>query len=95
MKGTMKLITLGHREDFGHDWYVQLLHHRRWALLQVSVSYNEFTSWPYIQVRSGGGSLFDVQMWVWKLGLSVDFCGRLWSYDLLDRALDDVGLDDE
>ena len=88
----MRLITFGHREDFGHDWFVQLLHTKRWALLQVSVSYNDFTSWPYIQLRSGGGSLLDALMWVWKLGLCVDICGRFWDYERLDRALED---DDE
>ena len=85
----MRLITYGHREDFGHEWYLQLLRHKRWALLQVSVTYNEFTAWPYIQIRSGGGSLLDTLIWAWKVGLNVDICARSWSYDLLDRALED------
>jgi hypothetical protein len=30
----MKLIKLNHREDFGHEWYVQLLFTKRWALFK-------------------------------------------------------------
>jgi hypothetical protein len=49
----MKLIKLSHREDFGHEWYVQLLFTKRWALFQGSVSWNDFPAWPYIQIKSG------------------------------------------
>jgi hypothetical protein len=30
----VKLITLKHHEDYGHNWYVQILHTRRYALCQ-------------------------------------------------------------
>jgi len=88
---TLTLITLGHREDYGRDWWVRILHTQRWALVQFSVSWNDYPSWPYLQLKSGGGSLLDTLVWVWKLGLCVEICGRLWSYDLLDKAL----LDDD
>jgi len=46
----MKLFKFSHREDFGHEWYVQILHNKRWALFQGSVSWNDYPSWPYIHL---------------------------------------------
>ena len=77
----MKLINLKHREDFGHDWYVQVLTIKNWSLLQVSVSWNEWPSWPYIQIKSGSGSTFSLLFWVYKFGLDVDILSRTWRWD--------------
>ena len=77
----MKLINLKHREDFGHDWYVQVLTIKNWSLLQVSVSWNEWPSWPYIQVKSGSGSTFSLLFWAYKFGLDVDILSRTWRWD--------------
>lgn len=41
----MRLISFKHREDYGHEWYVQVLHTKRWALLQASVSWNDYAGW--------------------------------------------------
>ena len=38
----MGLINFKHREDFGHEWYVQLLNVKGWSLLQASVSWNDY-----------------------------------------------------
>ena len=56
----MNIIKLSHREDFGHNWYVQVLFTKRWALFQASVSWNDYPSWPYIQVKSGTGSVLSI-----------------------------------
>jgi hypothetical protein len=77
----MKLINLKHREDFGHDWYVQVLTIKNWSLLQVSVSWNEWPSWPYIQIKSGTGSTFSLLFWAYKFGLDVDILSRTWRWD--------------
>jgi hypothetical protein len=77
----MKLINLKHREDFGHDWYVQVLTIKNWSLLQVSVSWNDHPSWPYIQVKSGNGSTFSLLFWAYKFGLDVDILSRTWRWD--------------
>ena len=77
----MKLINLNHREDFGHEWYVQVLTIKNWSLLQVSVSWNEWPSWPYIQIKSGTGSTFSLLFWVYKFGLDVDILSRTWRWD--------------
>jgi hypothetical protein len=79
----MSIIRLSHREDFGHDWYAQILNLRGRSLLQVSVSWNDYPSWPYVQVKSGGGSLFDVLFWVYKFGLAIDILSYTWKFDYL------------
>ena len=58
------LIKYNHRYDYGHDWYVQILNIKRWSLLQVSVSWNDYASWPYLQIRSGSGDLISIVFWL-------------------------------
>ena len=76
----MKLINFKHREDFGHDWYVQVLTIKNWSLLQVSVSWNDYPGWPYIQIKSGSGSTFSLLFWAYKFGLDVDILSRTWKW---------------
>ena len=76
----MKLINFKHREDFGHDWCVQILNIKNWSLLQLSVSWNDWPSWPYIQVKSGSGSTFSLLFWAYKFGLDVDILSRTWKW---------------
>jgi len=80
----MKLISFKHREDYGHEWYVQVLHNKRWALLQASVSWNEFAGWPYIQIKSGTGTLLSIMCWVYKLGFDVDVFSNTWNFEYLE-----------
>ena len=81
----MKLFNFKHREDFGHDWYVQVLTIKNWSLLQVSVSWNDWPSWPYIQVKSGSGSTFSLLFWAYKFGLDVDVLSRTWRWDYEEK----------
>jgi len=81
----MKLINLKHREDFGHDYYVQILNVKKWSLLQVSVSWNDSPSWPYLQVTSGSSGLLGVLFWAHKFGLDVDILSRTWRWDYLKK----------
>ena len=81
----MKLFNFKHREDFGHDWYVQVLTIKNWSLLQISVSWNDWPSWPYIQVKSGSGSTFSLLFWAYKFGLDVDILSRTWRWDYRDE----------
>ena len=77
----MKLINFKHREDFGHDWYVQVLTIKNSSLLQVSVSWNDYPGWPYIQIKSGTGSTLSILFWAYKFGLDVDILSRTWRWD--------------
>ena len=86
----MKLISFKCREDYGTELYVQVLHTRRWALLQVSVSWNNYASWPYIQVRTGMGSLLSLLVCVYKFGFDVGFMERTWNFEYL-KDLDEEG----
>ena len=81
----MNLIKVKHRYDFGHDWYVQILNIKRVSLLQVSISWNDYTSWPYLQIKSGTGDLLDVLFWVYKFGIDLTLIGRTWDWDYLDK----------
>jgi len=81
----MKLLNLKHREDFGHDYNVQILTVKNWSLLQVSVSWNDqpydSPSWPYLQVTTGSSGLLGVLFWVHKFGLDIDILSRTWRWD--------------
>ena len=74
----MKLISFKHREDFGTELYTQILHNKRWALLQASVSWNDFPTFPFLQVKSGMGTLLSIVVSVYKLGFDVDVFSRNW-----------------
>ena len=95
----MRLINLKHRYDFGHDWYVQILNTGRHfprpfkniSLLQISISWNDFPSYPYLQIKSGTGDVLDVLFWVHKFGLDVTILGRTWNWDYLK----DIDWDDD
>lgn len=80
----MNLIKFSHRYDFGHDWYVQILNIRRISLLQISISWNDYPSWPYLQIKSGTGDVLDALFWVYKFGIDVTILGRTWSWDYLE-----------
>ena len=76
----MKLFRYTHKYDFGHDWCIQVLNVRDWSLLQVSVSWNDYPGWPYIQIKSGTGSTLSILFWVYKFGLDIDILSRTWKW---------------
>lgn len=80
----MKLFKFSHRYDFGHDLYAQILNIKRWSLLQISISWNDYPSWPYFQIKSGTGDLLDVMFWVYKFGIDVTILGTTWNWDYLN-----------
>ena len=95
----MKLISLKHRYDYGHDWYVQILNTGRHfpgilkdiSLLQISLSWNDYASWPYVQIKSGTGDVLDVMFWVYRFGIDVTILGRSWRWDYIDQ----IDVDDD
>jgi hypothetical protein len=80
----MSLIKFSHREDFGHDWYVQIINIKRFSLLQISISWNDFKSCPYLQIKSGTGDVLDIIFWIHKFGICINLLGRTWSWDYLN-----------
>jgi hypothetical protein len=79
------LIKYNHREDFGHEYYVQILNINRWSLLQVSVSWNDYPSWPYLQIKSGSGSTLSILVWAYKFGFDIGLIERTWNFDRLNE----------
>ena len=86
----MKLISFKRREDYGTELYVQVLHNKYWALLQASVSYNDYASWPYIQIKSGMGALLSLMVCVHKLGFDVGICEHTWNFEYLNELNEDT-----
>jgi hypothetical protein len=92
-KRRITAIKLKHRTDFGHDWYVQILNTskhwpkflKRRSLIQISVSWNDQASWPFIQIQSGGGSVFSILLWVYKFGFDVDLFSSTWNFERLEE----------
>jgi hypothetical protein len=87
----MDFLRLSHREDFGHDFYFQFINFskhfpqpfKRRSLLQFSVSWNDYASWPYIQFTMGSGGLLGVIIWIYKFGFDADLFRYTWKFDHL------------
>ena len=89
----MKLISFKHREDFGHDWYIQVLHTKQWALFQASVSWNDYAAWPYFQIKSGNGSTLSIMFWAYRFGIDVGIIERTWNWDRIEAELNEQETD--
>jgi len=77
----MKLFNLTYKEDWGHEWYVQVLNVKGWSLFQGSVSWNDTPAWPYIQIKSGSGSTLSILFWAYKFGLDIGILERTWNWN--------------
>ena len=77
----MNLIKFTHTKDYGHDWYVQVLNVKGWSLVQASVSWTEFPSWPYVQIKSGSGSTLSILFWAYKFGFDIGIIERTWKWN--------------
>jgi len=84
----MKLINFKYRYDFGHDWYVQIFTIKGWSLLQVSVSWNDYPSWPYAHLSVGSNGMLSILFWVFKFGMDIDILSRTWKWDRIDIDID-------
>ncbi len=78
LKHRETLAKYNHREDFGHEYCVQILNIKRWSLLQVSVSWNDYASSPYFQLSMGSGKLLGIIFWAYKFGFDIDVLSRNW-----------------
>ena len=87
----MSLIKFKYREDFGHEYYVQIINTgkhfpktlKNRSVLQVSVSWNDCPSWPYFQITSGSGTALGILFWAYKFGFDIDVLSRTWNWDYL------------
>ena len=74
----MNEIKFHKDKDWGHDWYVQVLFTKRWALFQGSVSWCEYPGWPFLQIQFGTNGLISILFQVYKFGISIGFFERTW-----------------
>jgi hypothetical protein len=84
-----RLIKFKHREDFGHEYYVQILNIKRKSLLQASVSWNDYPSLPYLQITMGSNGLLGILFWAYKFGFDIDVLSRTWRWDYLEKVDED------
>jgi hypothetical protein len=59
-------------------------------LLQVSVSWNDEPSWPYIQITSGSGTVLGILFWGYKFGFDIDILSRTWNWDYMKEVDEDL-----
>ena len=85
----MKLFKFKHRYDFGHEVYVQVVNIKRWSLFQFSVSWNDYPSWPFIQIQSGGNGLLSILFWAYKFGFDIDVLSLTWNWNHLEKIDED------
>jgi hypothetical protein len=78
-----KLIQFNVRKDFGTDAYIQFLNIRKWSLLQVSFSWNDYAELPYLQINVGSNGFFGLLFWVHRIGFDVSILSRTWKWDYL------------
>ena len=74
------LIILAKRKDYGTDYYASILNIKKWSLLQISLSWNDYPSYPYLQIRSGTGDVLNVLFWAYKFGLDFTLISRTWEF---------------
>lgn len=78
----LKILQFDHIVDFGHEYQLRLLTLRNYSVFQVSLSWTDYSSGPFLQMQIGGGTLLGVVAFVGKLGIDLDFFGRYWgSFD--------------
>jgi hypothetical protein len=56
-----------------------------WALFQASVSWNDFPAWPYIQIKSGTGSVLSIMFWAYRFGFDIGILERTWDWGRVDN----------
>ena len=78
------LIICDKREDYGTDWYASIINIRKWSLFQVSISWSDYPSWPYLQIRSGTGDVLSILFWAHKFGFDFTLISRTWNWDRYD-----------
>lgn len=87
----LNLFRFTYAEDFGGTWYFQLLNFnkhfplpiKRRSLLQWSFYWNDYSSWPYIQITFGSSGLFGIIFWVYKFGFDLDLLAYTWKMESL------------
>ena len=80
----MKLTDYLFVEDFGKEYYLNILQIKRFCLLQLNIDLNEYAGSSGLLVNVGHTSLFGFDVQIWKYSVSVDvlswYCRNLNTY---------------
>lgn len=76
----MKFLQVYTREDFGKELVVKILATKNISVFQLSLDWNEYPAFPYVQISSGNGYILSFMFWVYKFGIAFDFLSRTWHY---------------
>lgn len=74
----MKLIQSGISKDYGSDFWIKILSTKHWSFIQVQVGWFDYPTWPFIQIKSGGGYGLSILFALYKFSFDVDFLSRTW-----------------
>ena len=65
------------------SWSYKLINTGKAHLIQLSFSWNDYPSWPYIQIMMGSGRCFGLIFWLYKFGFDIDLFSHTWNWDYL------------
>lgn len=90
----MKIINFKHRYDFGHELVISLFKGRKYSVFQLSLDWNDYGGWPYLQISSGMGRALSFLLSVGRFGISFDIAGYTWpdSHMIYDEDEEDCNL---
>ena len=75
---SIRIFDYYETEDFGVDHIFTVLKGKRHSFIQVSISWNDYPSFPYLQIAFGNNRLIDILFWCWKFGFSAEIFGITW-----------------
>jgi len=68
----MKLIDYLFVDDFGKEYYLNILQIKRLCLLHFNIDLNEYAGSSGLLVNVGHSSLFGFDLTIWRYSVSVD-----------------------
>ena len=77
----LEIFKYGIIEDFGREFYLQILSYKNISFLQISFDIADLEKWfslPYIHISFGHGTLFSCLICISKFGFSFDVFGTTW-----------------
>lgn len=82
----MDLIRFQKRNDSGPEYIVKIINtNKHWprplrevSLIQLSVSWTEYKSMPYLHLTMGGNGFFSILFIIYKFGIDVDLLTYTW-----------------
>ena len=78
----MKLFQYKRHEDFGKEHIFSFFRGKKFSLIQFSVGWDDYASWPYIQISSGNNNLLDVLFYAYRFSFSFELIARTWVHYL-------------